>query len=114
MTTMSLLERLENQKKVESGTINKMGERPKASSPFRADPFQSLKSKIHKRIVGELGMADLERRQLEEAVTQIADVCMDEEPVPVPRAERSRIISEVMDEVTGYGPIQSLLKDETT
>ena len=113
MTTMSLLERLENQKKVESGTINKMGERPKASSPFRADPFQSLKSKIHKRIVGELGMADLERRQLEEAVTQIADVCMDEEPVPVPRAERSRIISEVMDEVTGYGPIQSLLKDES-
>ena len=110
---MSLLERLENQKKVESGTINKMGERPKASSPFRADPFQSLKSKIHKRIVGELGMADLERRQLEEAVTQIADVCMDEEPVPVPRAERSRIISEVMDEVTGYGPIQSLLKDES-
>ena len=113
MTPMSLLERLENQKKVESGTINKMGERPKASSPFRADPFQSLKSKIHKRIVGELGMADLERRQLEEAVTQIADVCMDEEPVPVPRAERSRIISEVMDEVTGYGPIQSLLKDES-
>ena len=110
---MSLLERLENQKKVESGTINKMGERPKASSPFRADPFQSLKSKIHKRIVGELGMADLERRQLEEAVTQIADVCMDEEPVPVPRAERSRIISEVMDEVTGYGPIQSLLKHES-
>ena len=110
---MSLLERLENQKKVESGTINKMGERPKASSPVRADPFQSLKSKIHKRIVGELGMADLERRQLEEAVTQIADVCMDEEPVPVPRAERSRIISEVMDEVTGYGPIQSLLKDES-
>ena len=110
---MSLLERLENQKKVESGTINKMGERPKASSPFRADPFQSLKSKIHKRIVGELGMADLERRQLEEAVTQIADVCIDEEPVPVPRAERSRIISEVMDEVTGYGPIQSLLKDES-
>ncbi len=110
---MSLLERLESRKKNESNVTNKMGERPKPSSPFRTDPFQSLKSKIHKRIVGELGMADLERRQLEEAVTQIADVCMDEEPIPVPRAERSRIISEVMDEVTGYGPIQSLLKDES-
>lgn len=110
---MSLLERLESRKKPESSATNKIGERSKSAQPFRVDPFQSLKSKIHKRIVGELGMADLERRQLEEAVTQIADVCMDEEPVPVPRAERGRIISEVMDEVTGYGPIQSLLKDES-
>ena len=110
---MSLLERLESRKKNESTLASKIGERTRPASPFRADPFQSLKSKIHKRIVGELGMADLERRQLEEAVTQIADACMDEEPIPVPRAERGRIISEVMDEVTGYGPIQSLLKDES-
>ena len=110
---MSLLERLESRKKNESTLASKIGERTRPASPFRADPFQSLKSKIHIRIVGELGMADLERRQLEEAVTQIADACMDEEPIPVPRAERSRIISEVMDEVTGYGPIQSLLKDES-
>jgi len=110
---MSLLDRLESRKKNESTLTSKIGERTRPASPFRADPFQSLKSKIHKRIVGELGMADLERRQLEEAVTQIADACMDEEPIPVPRAERSRIISEVMDEVTGYGPIQSLLKDES-
>jgi pilus assembly protein CpaF len=108
-----LLERLESRKKNESTVTSKIGERTRPASPFRADPFQPLKSKIHKRIVGELGMADLERRQLEEAVTQIADACMDEEPIPVPRAERSRIISEVMDEVTGYGPIQSLLKDES-
>jgi len=110
---LSLLERLESRKKNESTVTSKIGERTRPASPFRADPFQPLKSKIHKRIVGELGMADLERRQLEEAVTQIADACMDEEPIPVPRAERSRIISEVMDEVTGYGPIQSLLKDES-
>ena len=38
---------------------------------------------------------------------------MDEEPIPVPRTERGRIISEIIDEVTGYGPIQSLLKDES-
>ena len=110
---MSLLERLESRKKNESALTGKLGERVKPASSFRTDPFQSLKSKIHKRIVGELGMADLERRQLEEAVTQIADACMDEEPIPVPRTERGRIISEIIDEVTGYGPIQSLLKDES-
>ena len=38
---------------------------------------------------------------------------MDEEQIPVPRFERSRIVSEVVDEVLGYGPIQPLLKDES-
>ncbi len=110
---MSLKERLESRKKTESLPTTMMGEWHKSPGSFRVDPFQGLKSKIHKRIVGELGPVELDRRQLEEAVTKIADVCMDEEPIPVPRSERSRIISEVMDEVTGYGPIQSLLKDDS-
>jgi len=110
---MSLKERLESRKKTESLPTTMMGEWHKSPGSFRADPFQGLKSKIHKRIVGELGTVELDRRQLEEAVTKIADVCMDEEPIPVPRSERSRIISEVMDEVMGYGPIQSLLKDDS-
>ncbi len=61
----------------------------------------------------ELGAAEMDRRQLEDAVTRIADATMDEEPVPVPRFERSRIITEVIDEVLGYGPIEPLLKDES-
>jgi pilus assembly protein CpaF len=111
--SVSLLERLEIQKKAESSPVKVLGERPRSAGSFRADPFQGLKSKIHKRIVGELGPVDLDRKQLEEAVTQISDICMDEEPIPVPRSERSRIISEVTDEVTGYGPIQALLKDDS-
>jgi pilus assembly protein CpaF len=38
---------------------------------------------------------------------------MDEEAVPVPRSDRARIITEVLDEVLGYGPIDPLLKDDT-
>ena len=111
---MSLLERLQNPKKSDTAVSASSAERTvRAPNPVRTDPFQGLKSKIHKRIVGELGMADLDRRQLEEAVAQIADGCMEEEAVPVPRGERARIISEVMDEVMGYGPIQSLLKDDS-
>jgi pilus assembly protein CpaF len=110
---MSLLERLENKKKAESSMLGKPGDRSKPSQQLRMDPFQALKSRIHQRIVGELSMSELDRRQLEEAVTLIASTCMEEEPVPVPRTERGRIIAELIDEVTGYGPIQSLLKDES-
>ncbi len=110
---MALLERLEGRKNNEQVPGIKAGERVKTSLPPRSDPFQALKSKIHKRVVDELGAAEIERRQLEESVTRIADFTMDEEPIPVPRFERSRIISEVIDEVLGYGPIEPLLKDES-
>ena len=111
---MALLERLEGQKQSEQMLMSaKTGERSKTSVPFRSDPYQSLKSKIHKRIVDELGAAEIDQRKLEEAVNRVADGTMDEEQIPVPRFERSRIVSEVVDEVLGYGPIQPLLKDES-
>lgn len=111
---MALLDRLEGQKKTEQTPASKGSEqRNKPQIPVRTDPFQGLKTKIHKRIVDELGMADVDRRQLEESVNRVADLTMDEEPVPVPRFERSRIIAEVVDEVLGFGPIEPLLKDET-
>ena len=110
---MALLERLEGQKKAEQSQAAKGTEKSRTSTPARVDPFQHLKSKMHRRIVEELGAAEMDRRQLEDAVTRIADATMDEEPVPVPRFERSRIITEVIDEVLGYGPIEPLLKDES-
>ena len=110
---MALLERLESRRQIEPVAAAKPGERPKAPTPLRSDPYQALKSKIHKRVVDELGAAELEQRQLEEAVNRIADQTMDEEPVPVPRLERSRIVSEVVAEALGFGPIQPLLKDES-
>ena len=110
---MALLERLESRRQIEPVAAAKPGERPKVPTPLRSDPYQALKSKIHKRVVDELGAAELEQRQLEEAVNRIADQTMDEEPVPVPRLERSRIVSEVVAEALGFGPIQPLLNDES-
>ena len=110
---MALLERLESRRQIEPVAAAKPGERPKAPTPLRSDPYQALKSKIHKRVVDELGAAELEQRQLEEAVNRIADQTMDEEPVPVLRLERSRIVSEVVAEALGFGPIQPLLNDES-
>ena len=110
---MALLERLEGRKNSEQALGAKVGERPKTAAPIRTDPYQALKSKIHKHVVDELGAAEVEQRQLEDAVNRIAEVTMDEEPIPVPRFERSRIVSEVVDEVLGYGPIQPLLKDDS-
>ena len=79
----------------------------------KLDPYQPLKQKIHQKIVDELGSVEMDRRQLEDAVTHISSATMDAEPVLVPRSERTRIISEIIDEVLGLGPIEPLLKDDT-
>lgn len=110
---MSLLTRLEEKKQIEQPTPFKGTEKIKPGPVARIDPYESLKQKTHRKIVDELGSADMDRRQLEEAVTRIADTVMDGEPVLVPRSERYRIIAEVIDEVMGLGPIEPLLKDDT-
>lgn len=116
---MSLLRRLEASKQNEAKPAAK--DRSKAPAALRLDPYQGLKMRIHKQIVDELSAEesklltdkDADRRQLNDIVAKLANALMDEEPVPVPRGERARIITEVVDEVLGYGPIDPLLQDET-
>ena len=110
---MNLQTRLEEKKQLEQVIPFRGIEKNKPGAVTKIDPYDPLKQKTHRKIVDELGSADMDRRQLEEAVTRIADMVMDGEPVLVPRSERNRIITEVIDEVLGLGPIEPLLKDDT-
>lgn len=117
---MSLLKRLEAQKQTEQPT-QLPREKGKTAVPIKTDPYQDLKVRIHKRIVDEMSMeenADVTGKEadgkfVEEVVTQVAHRAMDEETVPIPRGDRGRIITEVVDEVLGFGPIDPLLKDDS-
>jgi pilus assembly protein CpaF len=109
---MSLLKRLEAQKISEQPAAAGGFEKIKGLAAVKTDPYQALKVRIHKRIVDEVSLDDKQQR-LADTVALIANAAMDEEAVPVPRAERGRIISELVDETIGYGPIDVLLKDET-
>lgn len=117
---MSLLKRLEAQKQTEQPT-QLPREKGKTAVPLKTDPYQDLKVRIHKRIVDEMSMeenADVTGKEadakfVEEVVTQVAHRAMDEETVPIPRGDRGRIITEVVDEVLGFGPIDPLLKDDS-
>jgi len=110
---MFWVKRLEESKQQEEAPPAGGGGKHKAGPVARVDPYQALKQKIHQKIVDELGSVDMDRRQLEEAVTRISSAAMDAEPVLVPRFERTRIISEIIDEVLGLGPIEPLLKDDS-
>mgnify|MGYP001231013695 CR=1 FL=1 len=115
---MSLLKRLEAQKQIEKV---KAPEKSKMAAPAKTDPYQNLKSKIHKRIIGEMSseankqllMANNpDQNALEFFVAKVANEVMDVETPPVLRNDRNKIILEVVDEVLGFGPIDPLLKDD--
>lgn len=116
---MSLLKRLEQQKQEQPPASPK--EKIKISALSKTDPYQNLKARIHKRIVDEMSLEEskvltdnnVERALLEEVVERIANAVMEEEALPVPRHDKSRIVAEVVDEVLGFGPIEPLLKDDT-
>ena len=110
---MFWVKRLEEKKQLEEAApVGGIGKH-KSGPVTKLDPYQPLKQKIHQKIVDELGTVEMDRRQLEEAVTHISSAAMDAEPALVPRFERTRIISEIIDEVLGLGPIEPLLKDDT-
>jgi pilus assembly protein CpaF len=115
---MSLLERLEAQKQSEQLIQGK--EKTKQVAPIVIDQYKELKEKIQKSIVDAMSTDKLKAltekgadpAELENAVTRIANAVMEEETAPVPRGERNKILEQVLDEVLGFGPIDSLLKDE--
>ena len=83
----------------------------------RTDPFKELKSRIHTEIVQEVDPQLLDARDNKDLVRQTVENLIIEklaqEEKPLSRSEREMILSDLLDEVLGYGPINKLLDDPT-
>lgn len=115
---MSLLKRLEKEKVTgQEGS----GRQEAAASQVSRDPYRELKIKIHKQIIDEMdedilgGKTDEEMspEKLAEEIEELVNPLIDKEAGFIPRADRMKIISEIIDEVTGFGPIDPLIHDAT-
>jgi pilus assembly protein CpaF len=87
------------------------------SSSKRGDAAASeLRHRVHQQLIDELGPILFDRRLSEEDLRRRvhdqlhAAIAM--ERVPLSAADKARLIQEVSDDILGYGPIDSLLKDE--
>lgn len=109
---MSLLARLEQRKatKAEPGLKN-----GKSLRPVKKDPYEDLKTSIHKRIIDELkDLATDEDNYMEKFSTKIEEMVLgilQEEADQIPRLDRLRIAKEIADDAIAYGPITPLLND---
>jgi pilus assembly protein CpaF len=119
---MSLYERLSKAKKPEDGGpepgSNAHVETGVAEAPRRvADPLEGLKRKIHQSLVQALGpkLYDLHMTpdQLEFRVRQKLTDVLAEDDTPISAADRQRLITDVTDDILGYGPLEPYLKDDS-
>lgn len=89
------------------------------------DPLRKLKQAVHKRLVEEVDPALLSaveqygdtgtaaRKLLSEQVAAVVDAILQEEQATLDRQEKVRVVTELLDEVTGFGPINPLIHDDS-
>jgi pilus assembly protein CpaF len=78
--------------------------------------FEALKRRIHTKLVDKLDLTrvgELEGDVLRREIRLVVEHLCDTEDTLLNRAERERLVEEVLDETFGLGPLELLLKDPT-
>lgn len=130
---MSLMARLDKGKRpVDEGEkrpTETLAERPERSERQErlishlskpVDVSRQLKHRVQEILMKEVEAELLDRsdepeiqEKLQEKIAEVVQFILENEHPTMTRAERQKIISEITDEVLGFGPIDSLLMDPT-
>jgi pilus assembly protein CpaF len=121
---MSLLQRIEKNQPTPTENAQTQDDRSTRLEDLRIrrlpvapvrDTFRDLKSRIHDRLLAELdpkmdvSKTDEVRRNIEE----MFDALLTQENLMLTRADRQRLLEQIIAEILGYGPIEGLLGDDT-
>jgi len=80
----------------------------------RTDEFYTLKSRIHRKLVETLDLAAIGKRaddEVRDEVKQVIARLCEQEDALLNFNERQQLVSEILDETFGLGPLETLLKD---
>src|SRR5947209_9356271 len=87
---------------------------PQMGTNRSADRTFELKSEIHKKLIGVLNLdrvSSIPKERIRSEIGRVVERLLEEERVPMTTAEQNRVIEEVLDEVLGLGPLETLLKE---
>jgi pilus assembly protein CpaF len=116
---MSLLERLERVKQQEkvdkkNGVPTLVSVERRVEPQQKLDPYSKLKIKIHKKVIEEMGrQTEEDEVTLSARLEKLVSEAIDQEVSFIPRGDKQRIVTEIVAEAIGFGPIHPLLNDET-
>ncbi|MCB9853389.1 MAG: CpaF family protein [Phycisphaerales bacterium] len=80
----------------------------------RSDEFYELKTRVHKKLVETLDLAEIGKRNsddIKEEVRQIIAKLCDDEDVLLNFNEKQQIVTEILNETFGLGPLEAILTD---
>ncbi len=110
---MSLYKRL--QEAQQGGTPATPGT-PGSPAPRRDPMVDDLRQRVHHHLIDSLGPLLYDRRisedELRQRVYEQLQQALAQERAPLSAADRAQLISDVSDDILGYGPIDKLLRDE--
>ncbi|HZL21072.1 MAG TPA: CpaF family protein [Polyangia bacterium] len=90
--------------------------RPATIPNANPDAYHELKHELHQKLVEKLDLATIERlprEQLRDELRLIMNQILATSDLPLNRVEREQMVEELLDEVTGLGPLEPLLADTT-
>ncbi|NVJ96116.1 MAG: CpaF family protein [Marivivens sp.] len=82
----------------------------------RKERLSEIKLELHKALLDNLNLAALEKateNDLRQEINAIAAETLEEKGLVLNREERLQLSQDLYDEVTGLGPLEALLKDDT-
>ena len=85
-----------------------------ASAQTGSHYFQQVKSRVHRRLIERLNLSSLERvgrEQVIEAIRRVVHDLISQEMVALNYEERELLVSQVLDEIFGLGPLEPLIQD---
>jgi pilus assembly protein CpaF len=80
------------------------------------DIYQNLKHELHQKLIEKLDLRTIEklpREQLRDELRLILSSLLQGTELPLNRQEREHMVEELLDEVTGLGPLEPLLRDQS-
>jgi pilus assembly protein CpaF len=87
-----------------------------AVNPLQSDKLLDAKVRLHRRLIEEINLQALERlpeEQIRAHVHQLVTQYILVERLALNQQELNDFVSEILDEMTGLGPLEPLLKDPT-
>ena len=84
------------------------------AAPAR-DTFHDLKTRIHTKLISELDpkMDVAKTDEVRQTIEEMYDAMLAQENLILGRADRQRLLEQIVAEILGYGPIEPLLADDT-
>ena len=79
-------------------------------------PYVELKASIHRKLLNRLNLealAQADRTRAESEIRSLLFELLSDEGTPVSMSDREVILSQVLDEVFGLGPLEPLLRDDS-